>query len=276
MEVKETKREIVNWNNDLVNFPLKGLSANELDILMGICYRCQRNGTDVARITFDELKKLSYFSSKDNEQFYERLLEINNKLGRLLFVIDNKKIHAEFVLFSGYVIDKDNEHLDVAVSQIFTYLLNDFEKNYTSMELFEHASLKSIYSKAVYKRLRQFRNQEKPFWKVSYGEFREYLDIPNTYRSCHIDANILSVVIDDNQKFFPNLKVEKYYEKPKGRGRTKLGGYIFTYDKPKNVNKYKPLEIDKEKDIEEDQHLDQTPESKKEMEMFPENVPFFD
>ena len=101
-------------------------------------------------------------------------------------------------------------------------------------------------------------------------------DIPSTYRSCHIDANILSVVVDDNLKFFPNLKVEKYYEKPKGRGRTKLGGYIFTYDRPKNINKYKPLEVDKEKDFEEEQRLDYKPESKTEMDMFPENVPFFD
>ena len=271
-EVREVKREIVNWNNDLVNFPLKGLSANELDILMGICYRCQRNGTDAVRITFDELKKLSYFSSKDKEQFYERLLEINNKLGRLLLVIDNKKIHAEFVLFSGYVIDKDNEYLDVAVSQIFTYLLNDFEKNYTSMELFEHASLRSIYSKAVYKRLRQFRNQEKPFWKVSYQEFREYLDIKSSYRSSHIDRAIMPIIIQDNSRYFPNLKVEKYYEKPKGRGRSRLGGYIFTYDRPKDMDKYKLLEADKEKELKEEQEQD----TKTEIDMFPENVPFFD
>lgn len=150
-------------------------------------------------------------------------------------------------------------------------MLNDFERNYTSTELFEHASLKSIYSKAVYKRLRQFRNQKKPSWKISYDEFREYLDIPNTYRSCHIDANILSVIVDDNSKFFPNLKVEKYYEKPKGRGRTKLGGYIFTYDKPKNISKYKP-EIDKEKVIEEEQRSN----PKTEMDIFPEDIPFFD
>lgn len=275
-EVREVKREIVNWNNDLVNFPLKGLSANELDILMGICYRCQRNGADTVTITFDELKELSYFSSKDNEQFYERLLEINNKLGRLLFVIDNKKIHAEFVLFSGYVIDKDNEYLKVAVSQIFTYLLNDFEKNYTSMELFEHASLKSIYSKAVYKRLRQFRNQKKPFWKVSYQEFREYLDIKDSYRSSHIDRAIMPVIIQDNSRYFPNLEVEKYYEKPKGRGRTRLGGYIFTYDKPKDMGKYKILDTDKESEIEEKQYLDSEIEPKPEMDMFPDDVPFFD
>ena len=97
------------------------------------------------------------------------------------------------------------------------------------------------------------------------------MDIPNTYRSCHIDANILSVIVDDNSKFFPNLKVEKYYEKPKGRGRTKLGGYIFTYDKPKNISKYKP-EIDKEKVIEEEQRSN----PKTEMDIFPEDIPFFD
>ena len=144
------------------------------------------------------------------------------------------------------------------------------------MELFEHASMLSTYSKAAYKRLRQFRNQERPFWKVTYQEFREYLNIPSNYRSCHIDANVLSVIIADNLKFFPNLKVEKYYEKPKGRGRSRLGGYIFTYDRPQNMDKYKPLAINKSKEIEEAQYLDSEIEPKPEMDMFPDDVPFFD
>ena len=171
-----------------------------------------------------------------------------------------------------YKIDTDNEYVEIAVDEHLAYLLNDFEKNYTSMELFEHASMPSTYSKAVYKKLRQFRNQEKPFWKVSYQEFRDYLNIPNSYASNNIDQSIMPQIIKDNSKYFNNLKVEKYYEKPKGRGRSRLGGYIFTFDKPQNMDKYKLPELDKEKESKEEQCLD----SETEMDMFPENVPFFD
>ena len=36
MQTEEIKREIVNWNNDLTNFSLKGLTPSELDIFLGI------------------------------------------------------------------------------------------------------------------------------------------------------------------------------------------------------------------------------------------------
>jgi len=276
MQAKETKREIVNWNNDLTNFSLKGLNPSELDIFLGICYRCQHQGTRTIKITFDELRKLSYFSAKNNERFQDRVLAVNKKLLSLSFEVNDGHVYCGFSLFSTYKIDTDNEYMEIAVDEHLAYLLNDFEKNYTSMELFEHASMSSTYAKVVYKKLRQFRNQQNPFWKVSYQEFRDYLNIPNSYASNNIDQSIMPQIMKDNSRYFNNLKVEKYYEKPKGRGRTRLGGYMFTYDKPKDMSKYKILDIDKEKDLEEEQRLDYKPESKTEMEMFPENVPFFD
>lgn len=276
MQTKEIKREIVNWNNDLTNFSLKGLTPSELDIFLGICYRCQHQGTRTIKITFDELRGLSYFSSKDGDRFCDKVIAVNKKLLSLSFEVNDGHVYYGFSLFSMYKIDTDNEYVEIAVDEHLAYLLNDFEKNYTSMELFEHASMPSTYSKAVYKKLRQFRNQDKPFWKVSYQEFRDYLNIPNSYASNNIDQSIMPQIIKDNSKYFNNLKVEKYYEKPKGRGRSRLGGYIFTFDRPQNMDKYKLPELDKEKEPKEEQCLDYKPESKTEMEMFPENVPFFD
>lgn len=276
MQTKEIKREIVNWNNDLTNFSLKGLTPSELDIFLGICYRCQHQGTRTIKITFDELRGLSYFSSKDGDRFCDKVIAVNKKLLSLSFEVNDGHVYCGFSLFSMYKIDTDNEYVEIAVDEHLAYLLNDFEKNYTSMELFEHASMPSTYSKAVYKKLRQFRNQDKPFWKVSYQEFRDYLNIPNSYASNNIDQSIMPQIIKDNSKYFNNLKVEKYYEKPKGRGRSRLGGYIFTFDRPQNMDKYKLPELDKEKEPKEEQCLDYTSGSKTEMEMFPDNVPFFD
>lgn len=276
MQTKEIKREIVNWNNDLTNFSLKGLTPSELDIFLGICYRCQHQGTRTIKITFDELRGLSYFSSKDGDRFCDKVIAVNKKLLSLSFEVNDGHVYCGFSLFSMYKIDTDNEYVEIAVDEHLAYLLNDFEKNYTSMELFEHASMPSTYSKAVYKKLRQFRNQDKPFWKVSYQEFRDYLNIPNSYASNNIDQSIMPQIIKDNSKYFNNLKVEKYYEKPKGRGRSRLGGYIFTFDRPQNMDKYKLPELDKEKEPKEEQCLDYRLETKTKMDMFPENVPFFD
>lgn len=117
---------------------LKGLSPSELDIFLGICYKCKRQKTRTAKITFDELRELSYFSTKDNERFQDKVLAVNKKLSSLSFEINDGSVYYGFSFFSMYKIDTNNEYIEITINEHFAYLLNDFEKNYTSMELFEH------------------------------------------------------------------------------------------------------------------------------------------
>ena len=83
----------MNWNNDLTNFSLKGLTPSELDIFLGICYRCQHQGTRTIKIAFDELRGLSYFLSKDGDRFCDKVIAVNKKL----LSLSNSKKHTHFV-----------------------------------------------------------------------------------------------------------------------------------------------------------------------------------
>lgn len=138
MQRKEIKREITNCDNDLTSFLLKGLSPSELDIFLGICYKCKRQKTRTAKITFNELRGLSYFSVKDNERFQDRILAVSKKLSSLSFEINNGSIYYGFSFFSMYKIDTNNEYIEITINEHLAYLLNDFEKNYTSIKPFEH------------------------------------------------------------------------------------------------------------------------------------------
>lgn len=129
MQRKEIKREITNCDNDLTSFLLKGLSPSELDIFLGICYKCKRQKTRTAKITFDELRELSYFSTKDNERFQDKVLAVNKKLSSLSFEINDGSVYYGFSFFSMYKIDTNNEYIEITINEHLAYLLNDFEKN---------------------------------------------------------------------------------------------------------------------------------------------------
>ena len=129
MQRKEIKREITNCDNDLTSFLLKGLSPSELDIFLGICYKCKRQKTRTTKITFDKLRELSYFSTKDNERFQDKVLAVNKKLSSLSFEINDGSVYYGFSFFSMYKIDTNNEYIEITINEHFAYLLNDFEKN---------------------------------------------------------------------------------------------------------------------------------------------------
>ncbi|WP_000496297.1 replication initiation protein, partial [Streptococcus agalactiae] len=112
----------------------------------------------------------------------------------------------------------------------FAYLLNNLKNCYTSLELQESSSLKSSYSKGIYKKLREFRNSDKPFWKVTFDDFKEYLDIPKSYRMTDINKVVINPALKELSPYFEGLTVEKYSNKKKGqRGRPKIDGFIFSY-----------------------------------------------
>lgn len=134
MQRKEIKREITNWHNDLIKFLLKELNPNELDVFLGVCYRCQRQEARTAKITFDELRELSYFSVKDNERFQDKVLAVSKKLSSLSFEINDGSLYYGFSFFSMYKIDTNNEYIEIAINEHLSYLLNDFKKNPKNMD----------------------------------------------------------------------------------------------------------------------------------------------
>lgn len=222
--------EIANMHNDLIDLPLRKFNASEIDILTVICSKCNEKQTNKVVLPLDEIKKLADYRNKNNEMFLDDLRKTNSKLMALNFTIGTTREFTQFVLFPTFEVSDSKGTLTVQVHEKFAYLLNNLHNCYTSLELQESSSLKSSYSKGIYKKLREFRNSDKPFWKVTFDDFKEYLDIPKSYRMTDINKVVINPALKELSPYFEGLTVEKYSNKKKGqRGRPKIDGFIFSY-----------------------------------------------
>lgn len=223
--------EIANVHNDLIDLPLRKFNASEIDILTAICYKCNEKQTNKVVLSLDEIKKLADYKNKNNEMFLDDLKKTNSKLMALNFTIGTTREFTQFVLFPTFEVSDSKGTLTVQVHEKFAYLLNNLKNCYTSLELQESSSLKSSYSKGIYKKLREYRNSDKPFWKVTFDDFKEYLDIPKSYRMTDINKVVINPALKELSPYFEGLTVEKYSNKKKGqRGRPKIDGFIFSYN----------------------------------------------
>ena len=221
--------EIVKVHNNLIDLPLRRFNSSEIDIFTALCYKCNEQDTHEVVLPFSEIRELAHYKNKNEEQFISAIKTMNEKLMSLHFTIGNERNFTQFVLFPTFTVSSDAETLTVKVHEDFAYLLNNLS-NYTSIELQESTALKSSYSKGIYKKLRQFRNTDKPFWSVRLDDFREYLDIPSSYTLSDINKRVLKPAIEELSPYFQGLNVEPYFDKKKGqRGRPKVAGYIFTF-----------------------------------------------
>lgn len=231
--------ELVVTHNDLTDLPLKKFNASEIDILHTVCYEVKEKGVSEVIIPLSKIRKLSHFQSADQNRFIESVKNTNKKLLHLDFELeseDKTKI-VQFALFPTFLIDKEEDTLKVKVNEPFAYLLNNFGKNYTSFELQQSAKLKSSYSKQIYKKLQGFKDTG--VWIVLIEDFREYLDVPKSYRPSNIDQFIIKPSLNELSPIFEGLKCEKYYEKG-GRGRPKVKGYKWTFKAEEDAKPVEP------------------------------------
>ncbi len=220
--------EISNQHNDLIDLPLRKFNASEVDILLVLCYKCQEQGSNEVVLTFEQIKKLSHFKGKYKKELIEAIDNTNKKLIQLNFRIGTETKFTRFVLFPTFEIDGDAETLTVQVHEKFAYLLNNLTENYTSLELQESASLRSAYAKAIYKKLRRFKSTG--LWRITIEDFKDYLDIPKSYKIGDIPLKIINPSIDELSPYFKGLKYTPYYKKnSSGRGRPSVAGYEFTF-----------------------------------------------
>lgn len=221
--------EIVNQHNELIDLPLRRFNASEIDILQAVCYRCQNEGTREIVISFDQLRHLSHYHGKDEKQFMKAIKDTNSKLLQLNFCFGDERKWVQFALFPTFEVDANKQTLTVEVHKKFAYLLNQLSGNYTSLELKESAALRSSYAKVIYKKLRQFRTTGK--WVVPIEDFREYLDIPESYKAGQIVTKVLNPAMEELKVFFKGLTYTPYYNRSGTSGRPSVAGYEFTFKK---------------------------------------------
>lgn len=222
-----TQALAVKYHNDVNSVSLQKFTPNELDILMVIMSRMRDHGEDEVTFDFCYLKQLVGWDAHDNDRFGRALASTYKKLIQCHIRIGNERKWTEFVLFTEYSIDLDKQIISISVNHKFRFVLNELSSNFTRFELEEFTGLRSSYAKEFYRRMKQFRSTG--LWKVSLEEFKRLMDIPERYSIDVIDSRVFAPILSELGERY-HLKIQKLYEKH-GRGRPRVSGFEFTFDK---------------------------------------------
>lgn len=200
--------EIVKYHKDFENkLVLKTFTASELNFLMAICTKVRDKKEDEIIFTFNELKKLTKWDNNNSSLFVKNLENTNKKLMALNFRIEDEKEIVQFVLFPTFRVNKNSKTLIVRVNKDFSYLLNNLSNNFNWYQLNDFTSLKSKYSKLLYKELMLFKDTGYRIFKIE--DFRKKLDIPEKYRMTHINQYVLKPIKEDLEHIFSNFEIVK-------------------------------------------------------------------
>lgn len=234
---------ITKQHNDLIDLPLRKFNASEMDILLGLCSKVQNEHLNEITLSFKQIKELAHYKNKNDDDLFKSIERTKDKLKSLNFQIGSSDEYVDFVLFRTFIISKQKKMLTVKINEDFEYMLNNLTENYTSLELKLSASLRTTYAKAMYKQLRRFRSTG--LWQVSAEKFREYMDVPASYKMSQIKERIIDKAIEELSPTFKGLHVEYIKEGRKGKGRRKVTGFkfLFTPEKRKPAGE-SPVSID--------------------------------
>lgn len=247
--------EIVKYHKDFEKkLVFRNFTASELNFLMAICTKVRDKKENEVIFTFEELKKISKWVKTDNKSFIKSLQSTNKKLMSLVFEMPNEEAEAggvtQFVLFPTFDIFPTTKILKVAVNTKFAYLLNNLSNNFNQYELEEFASLKSVYSKLLYKELMLFKDTGYRIFKIE--DFRRKLDIPEKYRMTNINQKVLAPIKEDFKSIFQKFEIIKIKN---GREITQIRFNFITKD-IKSLKMINEIEIIENKKITSDEELE--------------------
>ena len=217
MEILE-KKEIVKFHNDVNKIKFSNFNLYHYKVFYTICAEVLEKGIDEVVIDFSILKKnLDLRTSKTVTDMYLKniLLETSEKLSQINFNIENRFFEGFCTLFTDFYIPKTGEKkLYVRVNEKTKYILNNLVRNFTLANLQLLNSLTSKYSYRLYLELKQFQNVKDKFekdgkfysWRnFEIQNFREIMDIPESYRMKDIDKRVLNSSIEELNQYFEDI-----------------------------------------------------------------------
>lgn len=122
---------------------------------------------------------------------------------------------------------------EIKVNDDFEYIVNKLTANFTVYELAEFTSLKSTYSKTMYRILKQWKSLGEKEFKVD--QFRELLDIPKSYNTSSINRAVIKPIQKELPQYFTRLKVKPIKKTTQG---TPVIAYRFVWQKQLSNGQY--------------------------------------
>lgn len=224
-------------------------TAEEMNFFFAIIAKARDKGTSDLVFNKNQLAELADYSIQHNKRFYDTMDSLANNISQLRYIEKTSNSIEYMPLFTRFRVDWKEDLSDmqakVSVSPHFEYILNRLSANFTQYELKEFTTIRSTYAKTAYRLLKQWRTVGRKEFAID--EFKLLMDMPASYKACHIDRLVINPIKKQLSPYFVGLKVKKI--KSNKRGNPVLG-YEFTwqkevteaydphkYDKPKNTPK---------------------------------------
>lgn len=235
--------ELVIYENDMNKLKFGNFTKVSMNFFMALCYFMKNKGNTHIRITFDELRKKANYKQTEKKDFLrdldymtDQMLKINSEI--IQKKASGHKLIYKFDLFPTFIIDEEEEILEVAVNEKFTWLLNEFN-HYTSIDLEEIVNFKSKYTKNIFRLIRQWKSmgELRISGALNIQEFREKIGVKKTYSNAEMNRRCLApsvCEINDSNCSIKNLKYELEYANKRGKP---LNAIIFKWDKVKGDQK---------------------------------------
>ena len=223
MEIIE-KQEIVKFHNDLNKIKFNEFNLYDYKIFFVACVKVLEKGDNLIEIDFSELRKILELTKRNTvstEYLENMILETANKLAKINFNIENRFFKGFSTLFTDFYIPKEGEKkLYVRINEKTKYILNNLVRNFTLANLQLLNSLTSKYSYRLYLELKQFENidDKNKFekdgrfycWRnFEIENFREIMDIPESYKMNDIDKRVLKPSLKELEKYFEDIFITK-------------------------------------------------------------------
>ncbi|MGL5580052.1 MAG: replication initiation protein [Cetobacterium sp.] len=200
-------KEVIKYHNDMNKVSFAGFKEKELDLFFSICQKMKDKGSNEIIFSFSDLRKLSQYSNRSIERFYSDLDRVYKKMLELNLKYEDEKEIRRFVLFSRYIIKKDEQIIIIKASEDFEYILNKLIGTFTKFDLVDFVSLKSVYSKNMFKLLKQWESKKNVKYEVE--ELREVLGVPSKYTTSNFNDRVLKPIMDELPRYFNDLCLEK-------------------------------------------------------------------
>lgn|GEM_PF-1824881 len=223
MEIIE-KQEIIKFHNDLNKIKFNEFNLYDYKIFFVACVKVLEKGDNLIEIDFSELRKILELTKRNTvstEYLENIILETANKLSKINFNIENRFFKGFSTLFTDFYIPKEGEKkLYVRINEKTKYILNNLVRNFTLANLQLLNSLTSKYSYRLYLELKQFENidDKNKFekdgrfycWRnFEIENFREIMDIPESYKMNDIDKRVLKPSLKELEKYFEDIFITK-------------------------------------------------------------------
>src|SRR5699024_5638567 len=224
--------ETVVYRNEMNLIPLRKFTSVEINLFFAMCNKLKEQDTNTLTLSFDELKELSNYSpeTRNINRFVDDLQRVYDKMLEIRYTIRTETKIKKFVLFHRYEIDLAEKYLEIATSPDLKHILNEITSDFTKFELQEMTHLKSTYAKNMFRILKQYKHTG--YLIMSIEDFRDRLDVPNSYRMKNINQYVFSPIIKELGFLFKNLIINKIKAK-KGR---KIEWLEFSFEPEKRIH----------------------------------------